>query len=237
MLSIRDLELSYRERKVFDGFDLDVADGEVLCLLGASGCGKTSLLNCIAGALQYRGDIRGAERGVAYLFQEPRLVPALTARQNVVFAVSHLWQDKSALDAKIDEAFARLGIDGLQDRYPGKMSGGQAARVALARAFCHPSDVLLMDEPFGSLDIAVKMSLVDYISDMLAASPRTVVMVSHGIEECFALADKIVVLGGDPCRILAKTEIEEPRSDREHIADKDVKTRLIKDALLSNASD
>ena len=170
MLSVKGLELSYGDKKIFDRFDLEVGDGEVVCILGRSGCGKTSLLNCVAGALAHGGEVEGTERGVAYLFQEPRLIPALTAAENVRFAVGHLYADRAALNAEIDRVFDSLGIDGLQDRPPGKMSGGQAARVALARALCHPSDVLLTDEPFGALDIALKLSLTEYLISALKQS-------------------------------------------------------------------
>ncbi len=231
MLSVKGLKLSYGDKKIFDGFDLEVGDGEVVCILGRSGCGKTSLLNCIAGAVACGGEIKGAEQGVAYLFQEPRLIPALTAADNVRFAVAHLYEDDKTLDAEIDKVFSSLGIDGLQTRLPSKMSGGQAARVALARALCHPSDVLLTDEPFGALDIAVKLSLTEYLANALKARPRTVVMVSHGIDECFDLADRILVLGGDPCRVSYETEISEPRGERTDIAHRSEKTECIKRAL------
>ena len=234
MLSLKGIELSYGDKKIFDRFDLEVADGEVVCILGRSGCGKTSLLNCVAGSIVHGGEVAGTGRGVAYLFQEPRLIPALTAAENVRFAVGHLYADRAALNAEIDRVFDSLGIGGLQDRLPGKMSGGQAARVALARALCHPSDVLLTDEPFGALDIALKLSLTEYLTAALKARPRTVLMVSHGIEECFDLADRIVVLGGSPCRILFETRIEEPRGERADIAHRAQKTVEIKRALTAD---
>ena len=168
---------------------------------------------------------------MAYLFQETRLIPALTAAENVRFAVGHLYADRAALNAEIDRVFSSLGIDGLQNRLPGKMSGGQAARVALARALCHPSDVLLTDEPFGALDVALKLSLTEYLTAALKARPRTVLMVSHGIDECFDLADRILVLGGSPCRILYETNIDEPRGERADIAHRAQKTEEIKRAL------
>lgn len=231
MLSLKNLELSYGDKKIFDGFDLEVADGEVVCILGRSGCGKTSLLNCIAGAIGHVGEVKGAENGVAYLFQEPRLIPALTAADNVRFAVGHFYADGTKLDARIDEVFESLGIGGLQGRLPSAMSGGQAARVALARALCHPSDVLLMDEPFGSLDVAVKLSLTDYIAQALEKHPRTTLMVSHGIDECFDLADRILVLGGSPCRVTYSTLVSEKRGERHEIADRWRKTEEIRRAL------
>ena len=233
MLSVKGLELSYGDKKIFDRFDLEVGDGEVVCILGRSGCGKTSLLNCIAGALAHGGEVEGTERGVAYLFQETRLIPALTAAENVRFAVGHLYADRAALNAEIDRVFSSLGIDGLQNRLPGKMSGGQAARVALARALCHPSDVLLTDEPFGALDVALKLSLTEYLISALKARPRTVLMVSHGIDECFDLADRILVLGGSPCRIQYETGIGEPRGERADIAHRAQKTEEIKRALIA----
>lgn len=218
---------------IFDGFDLSVSDGEIVCVLGRSGCGKTSLLNCIAGALPYGGSITGAEDGVAYIFQEPRLISGLTAAQNVKFAVSHALKDRERENRLIDSAFEKLGLSGLQNAFPEELSGGQAARVSLARAFCHPSDVLLMDEPFGSLDIAVRLSLTEYISALALQRPRTTLMVSHGIEECLDLADRVIVLGGRPCRILREIKIGERRGERSAMPERARITDEIRAALLS----
>lgn len=233
MLVVKGLELAYGDKKIFDGFDLSVSDGEIVCVLGRSGCGKTSLLNCIAGALPYGGSITGAEDGVAYIFQEPRLISGLTAAQNVKFAVSHALKDRERENQLIDSAFEKLGLSGLQNAFPEELSGGQAARVSLARAFCHPSDVLLMDEPFGSLDIAVRLSLTEYISALALQRPRTTLMVSHGIEECLDLADRVIVLGGRPCRILREIKIGERRGERSSMPERARITDEIRAALLS----
>ena len=142
-------------------------------------------------------------------------------------------KDRERENRLIDSAFEKLGLSGLQNAFPEELSGGQAARVSLARAFCHPSDVLLMDEPFGSLDIAVRLSLTEYISALALQRPRTTLMVSHGIEECLDLADRVIVLGGRPCRILREIKIGERRGERSARPERARITDEIRAALLS----
>lgn len=213
MLEIRDLTVKYGEKTVFDNFSLTVADREILCVLGKSGCGKTTLLNAVAGLLPCKGAINGAD-SVSYMFQEERLVPSLTALNNITFAISHLYKDKKEAEKKAREALEKVGLGDCADRYPHTLSGGQAARVSLARAFCYPSRLLIADEPFKGLDIATADALERYFLELFDVSGKSVVIVSHSVEECVRLADRAVVLGGSPCKVTEEIIIPLSREER-----------------------
>ena len=214
MLEIRNLCVKYGDKTVFENFNLTVGDREILCVMGKSGCGKTTLLNSIAGLVAHTGEIRGAD-SVSYMFQEDRLIPSLTALENVMFAIAHRFKDKKEAEKLAVDALEAAGLEGFENRYPHTLSGGQAARVSLARAFCYPSELLITDEPFKGLDIATADILEKYFDGLFARSQKCAVIVSHSVEEAVALADRVIVLGGSPCEIKAEIMIEKPRGERE----------------------
>ena len=141
-----------------DNLTLTVANGETTAVLGESGAGKTTLLRIIAGLTSCEGEVSGAGR-VSYVFQESKLLPNLTAEENLRFVLP-----KSEW-GKTGETLDRVGLGGKQTRYPAQLSGGERQRVSLARALLFPHDVLLMDEPFSSLDLGLKKSLVELVRD------------------------------------------------------------------------
>ncbi len=213
MLEIKDLCVSYGEKTVFKDFSLNVNDREILCVMGKSGCGKTTLLNAIAGLVPHGGAIRGADE-VSYMFQEDRLIPSLTALGNVTFATAHLYKDKKQAESIAKDALKAVGLEGFENRYPHTLSGGQAARVSLARAFAYPSGLLITDEPFKGLDIATADLLERYFLELFENSRKCAVVVSHSVEEAVALADRVVVLGGSPCGTVFETSLDMPRGER-----------------------
>lgn len=232
MLEIKNLCVRYGEKIVFDNFDLRVGDREILCVLGKSGCGKTTLLNAVAGLVPHTGDVRGAER-VSYMFQEDRLIPSLTALDNVLFATAHLYKDKNEAERLAREALSAVGLEGYEKRYPHTLSGGQAARVSLARAFCYPSDLLITDEPFKGLDIATADMLERYFTELFERSGKCAVIVSHSVEEAVALADRAIVLGGTPCVVKEEIILDRPRGERD-LSYAAEKAALIKAAIIAS---
>ncbi|MDE5618425.1 MAG: ATP-binding cassette domain-containing protein, partial [Clostridia bacterium] len=164
MPEIRNLSVEYGERKIFDKFNLSVESGKVLCIMGKSGCGKTTLLNCIASLIAYGGEITQAGK-ISYVFQECRLLPNKSVLRNVTYV---LGKDKSALESIAADALKRMDIYDIKDKYPANISGGEASRVALARAFAVGADTLLMDEPFRALDIGTKRGI---ISNFISGKP------------------------------------------------------------------
>lgn len=214
MLEIRNLCVNYGEKTVFKDFSLSVGDKEIFCVMGKSGCGKTTLLNAIAGLVPHSGEISGAD-GVSYMFQEDRLIPSLTALSNVTFATAHLYKDKKEAEKTARESLKAVGLEGFENRYPHTLSGGQAARVSLARAFAYPSGLLITDEPFKGLDIATTDLMEKYFLELFSNSRKCAVIVSHSVEEAVNLADRVVVLGGFPCDVVFETALDMPRFERE----------------------
>ncbi len=186
MLEIKQLTKAYGKTEVYRGFDLSVEEGKITCILGESGSGKTTLLNCIAGLTDYIGQITPVK--CSYVFQTPRLVPNLTAEQNL----SLVCRDKARVCAMLEV----VGLGEKRGAYPKSLSGGQAQRVSLARAFLYESDALLMDEPFSSLDLRLKNEMHSLFLQINSRYRRTVLFVTHDVDEAVKLADRLLVLKG-----------------------------------------
>jgi NitT/TauT family transport system ATP-binding protein len=185
-MKISSLRKNYGEQCALCGVDLEINSGEILCVLGESGSGKTTLLNCIANLTEFQGEIENAPDKVAYVFQEDRLLPALTVRQNLQFVGGRV--------EIIDEMLEKVGLLAYADKKPSELSGGERRRVALCRAFLSDADVLLMDEPFTGLDTALKIRLIELFIRLWKQERKTVVFVTHNLEETMAVASRAVVL-------------------------------------------
>lgn len=188
MITLTNIRKNYGEKMVLDGVSLEAEQGKILCVLGESGGGKTTLLNILAGLTDYEGTIEGKPETVSYVFQEPRLIPHLTVRQNLRYV--------GGTDEVIDELLAAVELTAHADKRPSKLSGGERQRVAFARAFLGQEDgLLLMDEPFSSLDTALKIRLAEAFARLWEkGEKRTAVFVTHDLEEALMLADRVVVL-------------------------------------------
>jgi NitT/TauT family transport system ATP-binding protein len=225
-IDVRALQFAYDGVPVLSDIDLHVADGEFLCLLGPSGCGKTTLLRLLAGldlpntgSISYNGSpIEGPslERGV--VFQNYSLFPWFTLTENIEIALSksHPQHDASWRHAHAQEYLARVGLADSSGQYPSLLSGGMQQRGAIARALALGSPVLLMDEPFGALDPINRARLQDLLLELWASPRKTVVFVTHDVEEALYLADRVVILGSSPGRIIQEIAVpfERPRSRR-----------------------
>lgn len=191
-----------------------VAPGEFVCLTGPSGCGKTTTLRLVLGLDgEFEGIIRRPEGRVAAVFQEPRLLPWRTVEDNI----------RLALPAELAQThlvpfYAALGIAGTDRLYPGELSLGMARRVALARAFAVKPALLLLDEPFVSLDDATAARLRALLMEVWRARPMATLMVTHNLREAAELADRIVVLSARPGQVVATREITIPREKRNEAA-------------------
>src|SRR5882762_9286973 len=187
-----------------------LAGGEVAALVGPSGCGKTTLLRIIAGLdRDFEGGVTLPAHGtLGMVFQEPRLLPWRTVEQNVRLAAPH------ATDAVLDTLFQALGLGAHRDHFPGELSLGLARRVALARAFAVNPNLLLLDEPFVSLDDALATRLRDELAELVTRRPVTTLLVTHNVEEAIALADRLFLLSPSPTRVTAELPIPNPRSKR-----------------------
>jgi NitT/TauT family transport system ATP-binding protein len=196
--------------RVIDGLTFSLGKGEVGALVGPSGCGKTTLLRIIAGLdTDYEGNVHLPDHGrLGMVFQEPRLLPWRTVEQNVRLAVPQVTGDE------LTSLFAALGLAAHRQHYPGELSLGLARRVALARAFAVNPDLLLLDEPFVSLDDALATRLRDELAELVTRRPVTTLLVTHNVEEALALADRLFLLSPSPTRVTAELQIPNPRSKR-----------------------
>lgn len=199
---------AFGEKKVFEDFKIEIEEGKITCILGPSGVGKSTLLNIFASLTTYTGEIIDLPEKVAYVFQEPRLIPYLTARENLRYAFG-----ESVKEEEIEEILQKIELTDFENRKAGVLSGGEKRRVAIARAFLSDAPLLLMDEPFSSLDTALKIRLIHVFAKLWSVRPRTTVLVTHDLEEALMLADRIVVLkdgkiAGD--HALKRTEFPTP---------------------------
>lgn len=196
MLKIENLTKSYNDLKVFDNFNLEISENKTTAIMGVSGIGKSTLLNVLADLTEYEGNIV-KPTPISYVFQTPRLLEHLTVFNNLRYVLKNT--DLSEEEYKKDIQKFLLLAD-LQDKthsLASELSGGQKQRVSLIRAFLYPSKLLLMDEPFNSLDVALKMRIIDLYRNLLSEKPRTVVFVSHDVDEALWVSDEIIVLGNN----------------------------------------
>ncbi len=203
-----------------ENFEIAIPRGEFLCLLGPSGCGKSSFLRIVTGLMKpMEGEVRldgkrieqpGLDRGI--VFQEPALFPWLTALRNVAFGLEMSGMDKRAVNARAEAVVKIVGLERAKPPYPFQVSGGMKHRAAVARAWALPNaSVLLMDEPFSAIDAINRMALQKYLVDAWLAEPRTVIYVTHDIDEAVYLADRIAIMTPSPGRIGRYVTVDMPR--------------------------
>ncbi len=204
------IEKAYGATRVLDGVTLSLVEGGITVVLGPSGCGKTTLLRIAAGLLSPdQGSLPGIEgKAVSFAFQEPRLLPWLSARENLRYVLQDV--DETA----IDEVISILELTGFEGFFPGQLSGGMQHRLALARCYLYPSELVLLDEPFRGLDLPRKVRMMEVFSRLWARDRRTVLMVTHDIQEAAVLGDLIAILSDRPATVRARVAPEEPRSER-----------------------
>ena len=191
---------------------ISVAKGEFVCFVGASGCGKSSLLSLVAGLDQPTvGDVYTGDRQIAFMFQEPALFPWLTAAGNIELALRARKVPKQQRRLRVAELLDIVGLTRFAAARPHQLSGGMRQRVALTRALAQDADVLLMDEPFGALDAITRDLLHGELERIVAASGLTVLFVTHNVSEAVRLGDRVIVLSNRPGRIVAEHAVDLPR--------------------------
>ncbi|MBI5157138.1 MAG: ABC transporter ATP-binding protein [Acidimicrobiia bacterium] len=194
---------------------LDVSDREFVCLVGASGCGKTTLLNLIAGIYHLdQGAIDTGGRRIGVVFQEPALFPWLTVRRNIDLAMRLRDVDPATRRARADDLLRLVHLERFGDHRPHELSGGMQQRAALARALAQDAELLLMDEPFGALDAMTRDRLHDELERIWLGSDLSVLFVTHNVREAVRLGDRVVVLSSRPGRVAAEFAIDIPRPRR-----------------------
>ncbi len=203
-----------------EGIDLAVGEHAIVALVGTTGCGKSTLLRIVGGLDQpSHGEVildgrpvQGPTAAVGMVFQEPRLMPWLTVRGNIRLALLDL--PRAEQDRRIDGLLDAVGLERFGDALPRQLSGGMAQRTALARALVRQPSILLMDEPFSALDSFTRLKLQDHLAALWAEARFTLILVTHDVEEAVTLADRVVVMAGQPGRIRRELEIDLPRPRR-----------------------
>ncbi len=229
-IEIKGLHKNYGEISLFRDFSITFPDASITCILGPSGCGKTTLLNTIGNISKPdSGSLSGFDhKAISYIFQDPRLLPWKTARENIQFALPENIPGEER--EKMAERFTRMvELTDFADYYPSKLSGGMRQRVNIARAFAYPSDIILMDEPLKGLDIKLKLNLIRTFSRIWQNDKRSVIFVTHDVDEALLLGNEIVVLSQAPVRIITKEKINSPLSGRSLDSDylKELKQKLL----------
>jgi NitT/TauT family transport system ATP-binding protein len=220
-IRFQDVRLSFSGEVIYDSLDFAVGRGEFVCLLGPSGCGKSTSLRLIGDLLPADGGevTVGARppsqawREVAFVFQSPRLAPWRNALDNVLLGVELRMGREEARrrTARAHELLALVGLANSGHKYPSMLSGGERQRVAIARALAVDPDIVLMDEPFSALDPNTRRRLRHEIERIWQQTRRTVLFVTHDIEEALVLADRIVLLSNKPTRVLEDIAVDAPR--------------------------
>lgn len=201
-LSIQNINKRYDEHVILKNFTIDFKVNKVNCIVGKSGCGKSTLLNIISGIIKNdTEDFKTIEDvGVSYIFQEDRLIDWLTVEDNIKIVANNHYE-KDILENICDNYLNLVGIKEYKKYYPQMLSGGSRQRVNITRAFIYPSKVIIMDEPFKSIDIKNKMAIMKNLKEILSQEQRTVIFVTHDIDEAMFLSDYIYIVGDKPLKI------------------------------------
>jgi NitT/TauT family transport system ATP-binding protein len=225
-LQARNVSMTFQTRRgslhALDDVTLEIPDAHFTCLVGASGCGKSTLLNIMAGLIEpTAGDVLvdghaidgpGADRGM--VFQSYTLYPWMTVRRNIEFGPKLKGVGRAARGELSGSLIAEMGLEGFADSYPKELSGGMKQRVAIARALANDPQLLLMDEPFGALDAHTRTRLQNDLLNIWERDRKTVLFVTHSVDEAVFLSDRVVVMTRSPGRIKQIVDIDLPRPRR-----------------------
>lgn len=209
-LCIEQASVSFDAIEVFHDLSLEIARGEFVAVVGPSGCGKTTLLNLLSGFLKPSLGRVVCSGRVRMVYQHDSLFPWQTAAQNIALGLRDL-SNEAERDRQLKDMLRLINLEEFASHYPHQLSGGMRQRVELARALAGNTDVLLLDEPFSSLDYLTRLRLRRELVRMLEELPRTVVLVTHDIEEAAQLADRIVVLSDRPARVCRELKVAIPK--------------------------
>lgn len=214
MYQVKNINKYYNDLKVLEDISIDFHKNKTTCILGPSGCGKTTLLNIISKIInEDSGEIVGFDEDISFVFQEDRLIEWKNINDNISFVLKKK-MDKLQIENTIDKYLKLVNLEKYKYYYPKDLSGGMRQKTSILRAFAYPSKLLIMDEPFKSLDINSKQVLVEFFKELRVLENRTCIIVTHDIEEALALGDKIIILSEKPTgvkKIIELNDLEESK--------------------------
>lgn len=199
---VKHIKKSFGDLKVLNNISIDFTEGKITCILGPSGCGKSTLLNIISGIIKdYTGEVVGFEKqDMSFVFQEDRLIPWLTVYDNMKFVLKGKYPGDK-LKEIISDYLLLVGMEDYHGFYPSDLSGGMKQRASIARALAYDGKIIIMDEPFKSLDIKNKMQLLKDFKDICKKTKSTAVLVTHDIDEAIEIGDQIYILSDKPSQV------------------------------------
>ena len=207
MIALNNINISYGNLKVLENFSISLEKGKVHCIFGASGCGKTTLLNALTGINKIESGEKFSldNKKFSYVFQEDRLLPWATALENVLFVLRDRYCDEEA--KQIAEKYLNIvGLGKFINAYPSELSGGMQRRVSFARALSYSGEVFILDEPFKGLDFKLKTELINYSLESDIKENSYIVFVTHDMQEALSFSDYIYMVDGPPLKIIEKIE-------------------------------
>jgi sulfonate transport system ATP-binding protein len=218
-IEVKNLTKRFGELLVLNRINFHVARGEFLAIVGPTGCGKTTFLNCLSklipsseGNIFIDGEVADPKRhNISFVFQEPTCLPWRTVRQNVAYGMEIKGFKAEDVRKRVDYMLELVGLTETQDLYPNQVSASMVQRITVARAFAVDPDLLLMDEPYGQLDVKLRYYLEDELVKLWQTLQSTVIFVTHNIEEAVYVAERILVLSNKPTSIKAEVKVDLPR--------------------------
>lgn len=219
-IKLINIEKNFGNKKIYDKFSLTFEEGKINCILGKSGCGKSTLLNIIANLEEINsGEIIGVPEKIAYVFQEDRLIEWNSIYTNMELPLLKFYT-KDEREEKIKSILREVELEDYINSYPKELSGGMRQRANIARALLYNGELLLMDEPFKSLDKSSKENIIKIFKKNHLEKNNTVIMVTHDINEALSLGDNIFILGGSPVSLMDKFKDVQRSKEKNNIEDK-----------------
>ena len=216
---VSNLTKQFGELLVLDNINFNVGEGEFLCIVGPTGCGKTTFLNLLSklipstkGNICIDNEVADPKRhNISFVFQEPSCMPWRTVRQNIAYGMEVKKFPQKEMEERLEKTMKLVGLTDCADLYPNQISSSMEQRVAIARAFAAKPDLLLMDEPYGQLDVKLRYYLEDELIRIWQEFKTTVIFVTHNIEEAVYLAERVLILSSKPTTIKAEINVDLPR--------------------------